>query len=258
VSAGVAPNKFLAKLASEAAKPDGLLEIDPEEIDAFLLPLPVERLWGVGAKAANQLHARGCRTVADLRRLPQTQLIRLFGVWGERLYHLARGEDQRAVEVNQPAKSIGSEETFAVDLRRAEDLQRELLALAEKVAARLRRKGLAGRSLTLKVRYDDFETVTRRLTLPEASANGMVLYRAALQLLERTEAANRPVRLLGLTVGGLEPAEPSQTALFPDPAGQRRADLDRALDRLNDRFGAGRVCRGSLLDQVQDGEEQDS
>jgi len=248
ISAGVAPNKFLAKLASESAKPDGLLEIAPEAVDAFLLPLPVERIWGVGAKAAQQLHRQGCRTVADLRRLSVAQLTRLFGVWGERLYHLARGEDDRAVSVDTPAKSYGAEETFTVDLTRLEDLHRELLAQAEKVAARLRRHGQNGRVLTLKVRYADFETLTRRLTLSEPTAHGKTLYRAALDLLQRTEAGEHPVRLLGLSVGSLEDATARQPALFPDPAEQRQTALDSALDRLNRRFGQGQVRRGDLLE----------
>ena len=248
ISAGVAPNKFLAKLASESAKPDGLLEIAPERVDEFLLPLPVERIWGVGNKAAQQLHRQGCRTVADLRRLSVAQLTSLFGVWGERLYHLARGEDERVVEVDAPAKSYGAEETFAVDLTRSEDLHRELLAQAEKVAARLRRHGQSGRVLTLKVRYADFETLTRRLTLPEPTAHGKTLYRAACDLLQRTEAGERPVRLLGLSVGGLEDAAARQPTLFPDPDEQRQSALDTALDRLNQRFGQGQVRRGDLLE----------
>ncbi len=252
ISAGVAPNKFLAKLGSESAKPNGLLEIDPERIDEFLLPLPVERIWGVGAKAAQQLHRYGCRTVADLRQMGESQLKGMFGVWGERLYRLARGEDSRSVEVDQPSKSFGAEVTFSRDLRRLEDLQRELLAQAEKVAARLRRNGLEGRTLTIKVRYDDFETLTRRQTLAEPSANGLALYRAGLDLLQRTEAGNRPVRLLGLTAGGLEPAGQAQASLFPDVNSQRQAKLDRALDMLAERFGSSRVKRGTLLDEPKD------
>ena len=248
VSAGVAPNKFLAKLASESAKPDGLLEIAPEKVDDFLLPLPVERIWGVGAKAAQQLHRYGCRTVADLRLLSEMQLKGMFGVWGENLYRLARGEDSRTVEVDQPSKSFGAEETFASDLRRLEDLRRELLGQAEKVAARLRRHGLEGRTLTVKVRFDDFETLTRRLTLPEPSANGMTLYRAGIELLQRTDAGTRPVRLLGLSVGGLEPAGQGQASLFPDAGSQRLAEIDRAVDKLSERFGSGRVRRGTLFE----------
>jgi DNA polymerase-4 len=256
ISAGVAPNKFLAKLASESAKPDGLLEIAPEQVDAFLLPLPVERIWGVGAKAAEQLRRLGCCSVAELRRLPEAQLVRLFGVWGGRLYHLARGEDDRQVEVDQPAKSLGAEETFAADLTSREALQRKLLAQAEKVAARLRSQGLVGRVVTLKLRYGDFETITRRLTLAEPTANGLLLYRAGLDLLARTEAGCRPVRLLGLSVGEPEPAAQCQATLFPDEKSQRLAELDRSLDRLAERFGNRPVHRASLLqNDSEDGED---
>jgi DNA polymerase-4 len=255
ISAGVAPNKFLAKLASESAKPDGLLEIAPEQVDTFLLPLPVERIWGVGAKAAEQLRRLGCRSVAELRQLPEAQLIRLFGVWGGRLYRLARGDDDRPVEVDQPAKSFGAEETFAADLTSRDALQCQLLAQAEKVAARLRRQSLEGRVVTLKIRYDDFETVTRRLTLAEPTANGLHLYRAGLELLARTEAGNRPVRLLGLSTSVLEPTAQGQATLFPDEKSQRLADLDRSLDRLAARFGASSVRRASLLQNGSAGGE---
>lgn len=258
VSAGVAPNKFLAKLASESAKPDGLLEIAPEQIDAFLLPLPVERIWGVGARAAEHLRRLGCRSVADLRRLPEVQLVQLFGVWGSRLYRLARGEDDRQVEADQPAKSVGAEETFAADLTRRDALQRQLLAQAEKVAARLRRQSLEGRVVTLKIRYSDFETVTRRQTLAEPTANGLLLYQAGLALLERTEAGRRPVRLLGLSASELEPAARGQATLFPNEKNQRLAELDRSLDRLAARFGNRPVRRASLLEHdTEDNEDRD-
>jgi len=249
VSAGVAPNKFLAKLASEGAKPDGLLEVAPGEVDAFLLPLPVERLWGVGAKAAEKLQRLGCRCVADLRRLSLAQLERIFGAWGARLYHLARGEDERTVEVEQEAKSLGAEETFSRDVAEPEALRRVLLAQAEKVAARLRHKGLFGRVVTLKVRYGDFETLTRRQTLAAPTASALPLYRVGCELLERTAAGERPVRLLGLSVGALETAAAGQGELFPDRDRGRQAELERALDRLQERFGAVKVRRASLLEE---------
>lgn len=255
VSAGVAPNKFLAKLASESAKPDGLLEISPGQVDVFLLPLPVERIWGVGAKTAEQLRQLGCRSVAELRRLPESQLVHHFGIWGGRLYRLAHGEDERPIEVDQPAKSFGAEETFAVDQASREALQRHLLAQAEKVAARLRRAGMEGRVVTVKIRYDDFETVTRRQTLAEPTANGLLLYRAGLALLERTEAGRRPVRLLGFSAGELAPAAQGQAALFPDAKAQRLADLDRSLDRLTARFGNRPVRRASLLESDAEDDE---
>ncbi len=248
VSAGIAPNKFLAKLASESAKPDGLFEIDADRIDEFLLPLPVERLWGVGAKAAEQLHRLGCRTVADLRRLSEKQLLGLFGSWGGQLYLLARGIDRREVEMEHEAKSIGAEETFSIDLTSLESVQRHLLAQAEKVAARLRRKSLNARTVTIKVRYEDFSTVTRRLTLNDATDNGLVLYRSAQELLPKTEAGQRPVRLLGLYAGSLESAERVQDSLFPDRSKQQRQELDRAIDQVQQRFGGRLLQRGTLLD----------
>lgn len=246
VSAGVAPNKFLAKLASEAAKPDGVLEVRPEAVDDFLLPLPVGRLWGVGKITADRLRRLGLETVADLRQVDRPRLRRWFGAAGEQLWALARGEDERPVTAVEAAKSIGCEETFARDLVQAGELQRELLALAERTGRRLRQQQMTGRCLTLKVRYADFETVTRSQTLAEGTDHAPELLRLAMDLLAKTEAGPRPVRLLGLGLSRLAPREGGQHELFPE-AGRRLQSLDRAVDQLYRRFGTSGICRASLL-----------
>lgn len=249
VSAGVAPNKFLAKLASEAAKPDGMKLLRAEEMDRFLLPLPVSRLWGVGRVTAERLERLGLRTVADLRGVTKERLVRLFGSAGEHLFHLCRGEDDRPVAEGEAMKSLGHEETFERDLAHPEAIRLELLDLAERVGRRLRRHNVTGRTLTLKVRFADFSTVTRSVTFSEGTDHGPEILRHAEALLARTEAGRRPVRLLGISLSHLQLREGGQQSLFGREERERSASLDRAMDLLKDRFGEGGVCRGDLLER---------
>lgn len=246
ISAGVAPNKLLAKLASEQAKPDGLREVPASEIDSFLLPLPVTAMWGVGKVMAERLHTRGLRTIGDLRATGEERLHKLLGSAGRQLYALSLGEDERAV-TTEPIKSVGQEDTYPKDLWTIEELQRELLALAERVARRLRRHGVVGRTVTLKVRYGDFSTITRARTLPEPVDTASVLLQVAKQLLDKTEAGSRAVRLLGLSVGLLHEAGKGQQNLFQGEQKKRQEALNLALDRLAERFGEGRMLPASLL-----------
>lgn len=248
VSAGVAPNKFLAKLASQRAKPDGLLEVSREGADDFLLSLPIGALWGVGEVTEERLKKQGIGTVAALRKLSRPRLEALLGQAGIHLFDLARGVDDQPVATAQTVKSVGHEETFTRDLRDPEALRRELCALAERVAIRLREMGLKGRRVVIKVRYEDFATVTRSHTLPEAVDHGGDIYRPACELLRRTQAETRAVRLLGVTVTALENLAPVQGHLFgPQGERQRLQALDRAVDSLRRRFGREPVYRGDLL-----------
>ncbi len=249
VSAGVAPNKFLAKVASELAKPDGLLEVTPAEVDNFLLPLPVSRIWGVGRVTAERLERRGWHNISDLRKVPLEQLTRLLGAAGEQIYRLARGEDERPVVAGEAIKSIGAEETFEADLWRLEEQRRELLALAEKVARRLRHRGLVGRCVTLKVKFADFTSVSRSQTLERGLDSAPAIHAEAVGLLARTDAGRRPVRLLGISLAQLEPREAVQAELFGEEARQRQSSLDQAMDRLRERFGDRGIKRASLLDR---------
>jgi len=249
ISAGVAGNKFLAKLASAAAKPDGLLEIGAGEVDAFLLPLEVEKIWGVGRVMAEQLRELGITRVAELRRLTRSQLERKFGGSGLRLYELARGIDCREVETAREARSIGAEETFARDLEGIESLRLQLLALSERVAHRVRRQGLAAAGVILKVKYGDFSTMTRSRRFAELEQDAEVIWRTATDLLASTDAGRRPVRLLGVTLTGLAESAKMQPELFPDPRRERRRRLTGALDELCDRYGADGVLRAVLLDR---------
>jgi DNA polymerase-4 len=250
ISAGVARNMFLAKLGSEHGKPDGMFVV-PDPPESFLLPLPLGRLWGVGPVMLGRLENLGLRTVGDLRRLSRERLTKLFGATGEHLFHLAQGVDHRQVETSAEAKSIGHEDTFDRDLWDREEMRRALLDLAERVALRLRRHGLTGSTLILKVKYADFTTVTRSRTLTAGLDHAMDIHRVAVELLDRTAAGQQAVRLLGISLGRLEDSAGEQGSLFGAEARRRQVALDQAVDQVRRRFGAAGVRRGSLLGRDQ-------
>jgi DNA polymerase IV len=205
-SAGVAPNKFLAKIASGWEKPDGLTVIAPERVESFLQKLPVEALWGVGPVTAKKLRAIGVTQLVAVRSADFPLLQNTVGSLADWLVQLAHGIDERPVEPERDRKSISSETTFARDLTDAAQIERELDALAAEVAAALERQGLVARTVTIKVRYADFTTVTRSHTAQGATRSARSLSVRARALLERTDAARRPVRLLGVGAHGLLPA----------------------------------------------------
>jgi DNA polymerase-4 len=199
-SAGVAPNKFLAKIASGWKKPDGLTVVAPERIESFLHGLPVDALWGVGPVTAARLRERGIEKLTDLRTRSVEELTDIVGMHAEWLLDLAHGRDDRPVEPNRPAKSAGSEETYATDLHAIEDVRREIDRLARGVAAWLGRKGKLARTVTIKVRYADFTTITRSQSAPHYTAEPDAIAARAIRLLDKTEAGRRPIRLLGVSV----------------------------------------------------------
>ena len=237
VSVGVAPNKFLAKLASELAKPDGLREIRAEDAIQVLAPLPVTALWGVGAQTRQRLASIGVRTVGDLQRTPASVLRAALGLAAEYLTLLSQGLDDRPVEVERETKSIGRETTFEQDTADREALVRTLGALAEDVARTLRAEGLRGKTVTLKLRYSNFHTLTRALTLPMPTDSGADVLRTASRLFERIGALPRPVRLIGLSVSALGRADVRQGALFGDDDTDER--VNQVMDAINERFGDG-------------------
>ena len=243
-SAGLAPNKFLAKVASDLEKPDGLVVVPSGGEAGFLAPLPVERIWGVGRVTAKALQDLGLETIGQLQRIPRAVLVKRFGKHGEHLHDLASGRDDRPVESFALPKSVGAEETFGVDCRDPVHLHTTLRTQAERVAAELRDGGVAAARVTLKLRLAPFETHTRSLT-GEPTQDGLELYRRALALLER-ERVTRPVRLIGLSASRLGPAGLGQLDLL-DPAALRRERLARVVDRLTERFGEGTVIPASLL-----------
>ena len=207
-SAGVAPNKFLAKIASGWQKPDGLTVIAPERVEAFLQKLPVEALWGVGPVTAKKLRAIGIERLVDIRTAERDLLTKTVGSLAEWLVELSHGRDNRPVETNRETKSVSCETTYAKDLTDLREINQQIQLLAEEVAGDLKRKGLRARTVTIKVRYNNFSTVTRSHTTEYFTDSRPDLVNRAQMLLERTEAGARPVRLLGVGAHSLKLAEP--------------------------------------------------
>ena len=246
-SVGVAPNKFLAKLASDLDKPDGLTVVTAETLDATLLPLPVERVWGVGPATAARLRAMNLRTFADLRRADPAALAARFGAdEADRYRRLSFGLDDRPVRTDREAKSVGHERTFGADVVDADVLRSVLLGQAEDVAARLRRAAVTCRTVTVKIRSAEFRTVTRRATLDRPTDATGPVWAAARSLFDAWAAADfRPVRLVGVAAADLSAPDP-QLGLFADPEAERRGKLDAVADRINAKFGKRAVRRGNL------------
>jgi DNA polymerase-4 len=246
-SAGVAPSKFVAKIASDLRKPDGLVVVRPDEVPAFLRPLPIERMWGVGPKTAPRMRELGIVTLADLADASDEKLERLLGSWGTYAGHLARGEDERDVIPDGTARSIGAEETYEEDLVGAEAIGATLLEHASRVARRLLRAGLRARTVVVKIKYADFSVRSRSVTLPEAVQDTDAVHRAALECLARVPLQQRRVRLTGVSVSGIE-AGPPEPTLFKDAAAERRRALEEVTTRIADRFNdEGAVTRASLV-----------
>ncbi len=215
VSAGVAPNKFLAKIASGWKKPDGLTVIAPERMEAFLVKLPVDALWGVGPKTAERLRAIGCARLVDVRGVDAALLRKVVGSWAESLLRLAHGDDARPVVPDRPRKSCSTEDTFREDLADVREMRTIVESMARQDAAFLAERRLLARTVTLKVRYADFTTVTRSDSGPPTRDPDALAARAA-SLLSRTEAGARPVRLLGVGVHGLVvPGAPGPDGQLP-------------------------------------------
>ncbi len=242
-SVGVAPNKFVAKIASDLRKPDALVVAHPEGLEEFLAPLDVRRMWGVGPKGAAALTRMGMHTFRDLAQASDRALKKAFGSNGPRLRDLARGRDARAVVTARGPKSVGHETTFSQNLTDRAELRAVLIALVDKVAARLRSHGLKGRKVTLKARYEPFRTVSRQCTLAAPTWTTRPLLDAADALFTEEVAKNRePVRLLGISVAGFSSQESLFSAATPDDSA-----VDEAVDALRARFGVTAVRRGSVF-----------
>lgn len=245
-SVGVAPNKFLAKLASDLKKPDGFVVITEHNKQEVLDPLGVGRIWGVAKVTEKALHSRGIRTIADLRAASEIELRSIVGNDAAELLRLARGEDDSEVEAARQAKSLSSEQTFATDISDSAILLAVLLEQVEEVAQRLRRRRLKARTVTLKLRYGDFRTVTRSETLREATNLTQILWTTAERVFGQWQrSAPGALRLLGFGAAGLEPEGAGQATLFTDPEAEKLQRLDRAMDAIRDRYGRRAVHRGS-------------
>ncbi|MGZ4296035.1 MAG: DNA polymerase IV [Solirubrobacteraceae bacterium] len=251
ITVGVACTKFLAKVASGVAKPDGLLVIPAGGELAFLHPLPVERLWGVGTVTAAKLHAHGLTSVGQVARLREETLVSMLGrATGRQLYALSRNRDPRRVTARRRRRSIGAQRALGRRARSPGELDAALMTLVDRVARRMRTAGRACRTVVLRLRFDDYARATRSHTLAEATARTATLLRVARGLLAASGAviARRGLTLIGIALTNLCDQNAIQLALPFD----RAAGLDRALDELRDRFGAGAISRGTLVGQEAD------
>lgn len=246
-SVGLSHNKFLAKIASDLDKPRGFSVIGRAETEGFLARQPVRIIWGVGAATQAALDAAGIRSIRDLLRWHRADLSARFGSMGDRLWHLARGQDSRPVQRDERLKSISKETTFNENTADADLLDGHLWRLSEQVSDRAKAKGLAGRTVTIKLKRDDFQLVTRRHALPDATQIGDRIYRAARELFDHAGSSG-PYRLIGVGISDLVPeGDADRMADLLDPDAGRRAAAERAADTIKARFGQGAIIKGRSL-----------
>ena len=250
ISAGLAPNKFLAKIASDLDKPDGLVVVPYGKEMEFLRDLPVQRLWGVGAKTEKRFLEAGFKKIGDIQLLPdEKKLIPIVGNQAKRFWDLARGIDHRPVEPHRQVQSIGREETYETDLTDESLIDREFQFFANRVAFQLRKQGLMGTTVSIKIRYDDFSTITRQKTLDTPTDSESAMLAAARSLYAKVKRP-KPVRLLGLTMAGL--SEPvAQTSLFDTD--QQEEKLADTLDELQAQFGRTSIMKGLVWERAKEG-----
>ena len=245
-SVGAAATKFVAKLASGLSKPDGLLVVPRDETVAFLHPLPIAKLWGVGSKTEEALRARGYNTIGDLAHTPVDVLTRTIGDAGaHRLHDLAWGIDPRSVHEGPDEKSVGHEMTFETDVTNPEIIRRELLRMSNMVAVRLRKADLVGRTVVLKLRFSDFTTITRSRTIHEPTDLGRTIYEEVRSIYEATGKQDAAIRLVGVRAEQLQDAATAQLGLWDDSQGWREAE--DVMDAASARFGRGAVKPARLL-----------
>ena len=254
-SVGIAPSKFIAKLASQHCKPNGMLEIKSDRILEFLHPLPVRAIWGVGPKTAESLDRLGLHTVADIANTPRSTLIRALGdATGESLYELAWGRDYRDVVVNELEKSIGNEETFSRDIDSPEEILREFLRMTEKATARVRDANLFAKTITIKIKFADFSSITRSKTLPLAIDSTHQTYEVVKKLYFALRNDGARIRLVGVSLSNLQEDVPVQLELGARERGWREADS--AIDKATARFGRASVRPGRLIKPEKEQERE--
>ncbi|HET6985418.1 MAG TPA: DNA polymerase IV, partial [Kribbella sp.] len=252
ITVGVARTKFLAKVASGVAKPDGLLEVQPERELEFLHPLNVERLWGVGEVTAEKLRTRGLTKVGDVAMLPEAALVAMLGrASGRQLHALAHNRDPRPIEVGRRRRSIGSQRALGRSPKSLATLDAVLAGLVDRVTRRMRTAGRSGRTVTLRLRFDDFSRATRSHTLPQATdqTRAILITARALLTTARPLIAAQGITMIGISVGNLENEAALQLALPFDKAAND--ELDTALDQVKDKFGTNAITRGILLGRDQ-------
>lgn len=243
-SVGVAPSKFVAKIASDLEKPDGFVVVNEDEVLDFLSPLYARRIWGVGKSTAKHLERLGLHTIGDIANYPVEELDRIFGKHGRHLHNLANGIDARSVEPDTERKQVGAEYTFNDDTDDVGEIERTLLALCDKVAARLQRKSLEGTTVTLKLRDETFKTLTRARRLSTAVMATEDIYSIARELYRHEDLGDLKVRLIGVSISGFESA--GQTSLF-DSDSSRAKNVEHVMADIRERFGKSAITRATLI-----------
>lgn len=246
-SVGIAPNKFLAKLASDLNKPNGITLITKDNMEEILDPLPVNKIWGVGKKQKEKLFSMGIKTISDLKKLEQWHLQTLFGVLGVNLYNLSRGIDHRKVETAQETKSISNEITFNEDIIEERIIKSYLLTLSDKVSRRLRNHGFIGKTVHVKIKYSDFKTVTSQISLSDPTSLPSEIFRSVWDLYLKREAKGKKIRLIGVGVSNLYPDNyTQQLSLFTDSEKKEKENnLLNSLDSILEKYGEKAIYRGS-------------
>ena len=244
-SIGIAPNKFLAKLASDLEKPNGFVVLTEENKQAILDPLPVSKIWGVGKVTNNALKQQGIQTIYELRTSPLTKIKSIVGNFAVDLLDLAQGIDDRPVEKETQAKNLSSEHTFAVDVKDYDALRSVLWGQVQEVAQRLRQKGLKAGTVILKCRYGDFRTITRSKTIAEPTATTEILWQEVKEVFQKWYDQSRgALRLIGFGVSGLVDEHSGQQKLFLDPVEEKHQKIDKTVDAIKKRFGSEALRRG--------------
>jgi nucleotidyltransferase/DNA polymerase involved in DNA repair len=241
-SVGIAPNKFLAKIASDLEKPDGLVIVNEDKIQEFLDPLPLSRLWGAGKKTIEKLNNQHIYTIGDLSKLPKDILQQKFGKLGNHFYQLSRGLDTRPVIPGHEVKSVSNETTFSCDLYDMQILSETLLHLCEKVGYRMRQKKLKGKTVQLKLRYEGFDTIIRNKTLKSSTANTEIIFEVIWKLFELNYDKRRKVRLVGVGMSGFKQKPDTQLSLFDQPE-KKNSGLDIIEDLVRQKFGKNAINR---------------
>ena len=245
-SVGIAPSKFVAKIASDLEKPDGFVVVDDDDVLEFLRPLDVRKIWGVGKATWKRLEKLGIKTIGDVSDFPAEELERIFGKHGRHLHNLSLGIDDRSVNPETERKQVSAEHTFNEDVSDKTEVERTLLALSDKVAARLLKKGSKGRKITLKLRDETFKTITRCRTLERRVMSTEDIYNLALDIYRGESRGLRKIRLVGVSVSGFETA--SQTSLFEDTSA-RTNRIEKVVADIRGRFGKEAITRASLINK---------
>jgi len=245
-SVGMAPTKYLAKIASDLEKPDGLVVVEPDKILEFLHPLSISRLWGAGKQTQKLLHKMGIDTIGDLAAYPEEVLKKKLGKMGDHFYKLAHGIDNREVRTGESVKSVSNEHTFFKDLKDGPQLRKRISALCEKVGFRLRKHKLAGKTIHLKLRYSDFSTITRNKTISNPTNETEKIYKTITSLFEKNYIDGQAVRLVGVGVSGFEEITAQQLSIF-ESVDKKGRQLDALEDEIRTKFGTKLINRADSL-----------